>query len=177
MPSKQHHVSPTFHPASRAAPYAKRADQARHVRRPTCRGRSTLHPAAQAAQAAGLKASVSERAPSPRTSVARFVPLRSPNGESGVSADLLDALCNWLLAVHETPLETSCRGDGCALESEALAGTGPTRRTLAPSTHEPVSEPRLHYPVRDPQAANPSSVTRGDLGSIRIAEPARRRAC
>jgi hypothetical protein len=41
--------------ARRAAPYAERADQARHVRRPANAGRSILHPAARAAQAAGLK--------------------------------------------------------------------------------------------------------------------------
>jgi hypothetical protein len=43
----------------RAAPHAQRADQARHVRRPTCSGRPIFHPAAQAPQGAGLKARVS----------------------------------------------------------------------------------------------------------------------
>ena len=46
-------------PARRAAPYAERADQARHVRRSTCSGQPIFHPAAQAPQGAGLKAIVS----------------------------------------------------------------------------------------------------------------------
>ena len=52
---------PRLIPARRAAPYAERADQARHVRRPAGSGRSILHPAAQAAQAAELKAIVIRR--------------------------------------------------------------------------------------------------------------------